>query len=209
MRPHKTDKAHTALRDRPADVSLLERRILILSDGKRHLDEVADLLGAQARVAMTRLLLEGYLTDIQAAAPPRPITPAPHQLGSTERAPQPIDEKSGAAGSAPHIDRVQPAAVASARRSIAAAKMYLIDMLQLQRGNEAAAIAASIRSCRDQDELAAHLLRALRHIHSVANASLSRRVADRLAEIMPEQYLAELDVFRDALFADRAATALL
>ncbi|TKR29646.1 hypothetical protein FCE95_16110 [Luteimonas gilva] len=183
MHPHKTEKAHSALRDRPADVSVLERRILILSDGRRGDEEIADLLGAQARDALVRLLREGYLYDRDAA----PVMPA--------AAPPVVSEPRESPGAAP----------ASSRRSIAAAKMYVIDMLQLQRGPEAAAIAAAVRVCRDQDELAAHMLRALRFIHGAANSSLSRRVADRLAEIMPEQYLPELDVFRDALFGDRTA----
>lgn len=182
MNPHKTEKAHSALRDRPADVSVLERRILILSDGRRDDEEIADLLGAQARDALARLLRDGYLSDRDAA----PVMPA--------AAPAAIEPR-----------ELPGAAPASSRRSIAAAKMYVIDMLQLQRGPEAAAIAAAVRVCRDTDELAAHMLRALRFIHGVANPSLSRRVADRLAEIMPEQYLPELDVFRDALFGDRTA----
>jgi len=189
MRPHKTEKAHLALRDRPSDVSVLERRILILSDGRRDDVDIADLLGAQARDALTRLLRDGYLDD-RLPSPESVPTPAPAVPASAP--PVPVQESAGAAP-------------ASSRRSIAAAKMYVVDMLQLQRGSEAAAIAASVRASRDQDELAAHMLRALRFIHGVANPSLSRRVADRLAEIMPEQYLAELDVFRDALFGERSA----
>ncbi len=188
MHPHKTEKAHSALRDRPADVSVLERRILILSDGRRGDEEIADLLGAQARDALARLLRDGYLFDRDAA----PVMPAAAFV-----APPAAEEKRESPAAAP----------ASSRRSIAAAKMYAVDMLQLQRGPEAAAIAAAVRACRDPDELAAHMLRALRFIHGVANPSLSRRVADRLAEIMPEQYLPELDVFRDALFGDRSAAA--
>lgn len=188
MHPHKTEKAHHALRERPADVSVLERRILILSDGRRGDEEIADLLGATARDALARLLRDGYLSDRDTA----PIMPAAMPIASsTER----------------ETREPTAAAPAASRRSIAAAKMYVIDMLQLQRGPDAAAIAAAVRICRDQDELAAHMLRALRFIHGVANPSLSRRVADRLAEIMPEQYLPELDVFRDALFGESTAAA--
>lgn len=177
MRPHKTEKAHSALRDRPADVSVLERRIMILSDGKRRIDEVVDLLGAQTQGALTRLLQHGYLVDIEA--------PASAAIERDPSGPQPI----ATTATAP-------------RRSVAAAKMYIVDMLQLQRGNDAAAITASLRSCRDADELAAHVLRALRHIHAITSPGYSRRVAAQLAELMPEQYLSEFGVFRDSLFAD-------
>ncbi|TWI03028.1 hypothetical protein IP90_02131 [Luteimonas cucumeris] len=183
MRPQKTEKARSALRDRPAEVSVLERRVLILCDGLRSLDEVADLLGAQARVASERLLQDGYLAGI-----PAPTSQAPVAIAAIER-------------------EQDPAMPASSRRSIAAAKMYVIDMLQLQRGAEATAIAISLRTSRDPEELAAHVLLALRHIHAATSPSYSRRVAARLAEIMPEQYLAELGVFHDALFADEAMPA--
>ncbi len=192
MQFHKTEKAHSALRERPADVSVLERRILILSDGRRGDAEIADLLGAQARDALARLLRDGYL--------------AGRDIASTARSTS-ISHPAPVAAAAGEKRELHIAAPAQSRRSIASAKMYIVDMLQLQRGAEAAAIAAAIRGCRDQDELAAHMLRALRFIHSAANSSLSRRVADRLAEIMPEQYLAELDVFRDALFGDQIAAA--
>ncbi len=194
MNPHKTEKAHGALRDRPADVSVLERRILILSDGRRGDAEIADLLGSRAREALARLLRDGYLSDRDMApAPPPPVVAiAPISAVAVESG-----EKPSPAGTL----------AAPSRRSIAAAKMYIVDMLQLQRGSDAAAIADAIRGCRDQDELAAHMLRALRFIHGIANASMSRRVSDRLAEIMPEQYLPELDVFRDTLFGDQTAAA--
>lgn len=197
MHLHKTEKAHSALRDRPADVSVLERRILILSDGRRGNAEIADLLGAQARDALARLLRDGYLADRDMALAVRPTSIAPIAPASIPTAPV----------TAAADEKRELHTAAQSRRSIASAKMYIVDMLQLQRGLDAAAIAAAIRGCRDQDELAAHMLRALRLIHSVANSSLSGRVADRLAEIMPEQYLPELDVFRDALFGDRIAAA--
>lgn len=203
MQPHKTAKAHDALRHRPADMSVLERRILILSDGRRSDTEIAGLLGAQAREALARLLGDGYLADRDdvpvASVPTAPTValaqaPAATPAAQAPAAPEESDEPSAATP-------------ASSRRSIAAAKMYIVDMLQLQRGTEAAAIAAAVRACRDQDELAAYMLRALRCIHGLANPSLSRRVAERLAEIMPEQYLPELDVFRDALFGERTVAA--
>lgn len=190
MPPHKTEKAHLALRDRPADVSVLERRILILSDGRRGDEEIAELLGVQARDALARLLRDGYLAGRE--TPSAPVAAAVPATTAPPAVQAPAPDPPGAAP-------------ATSRRSIAAAKMYVIDMLQLQRGVEAGALAAAVRACRDQDELAAHMLRALRFIHGVANSSLSRRVADRLAEIMPEQYLPELDVFRDALFGERTA----
>ncbi|WP_242109283.1 hypothetical protein [Luteimonas aquatica] len=172
MRPRKTDKAHRALRDRPSDLSALERRVLILSDGIRAADQLAALLGAAAPTALPRLLREGYLIDGDAGtAPPSAIAPSP------------------------------PAAAPASRRSLAAAKVYMFDMLQLQRGAEAGAIATALRGCRDQDELVVRLVQALRHVRAVASPSYSHRVAERLAELMPEPYLFALGALRESPLA--------
>lgn len=169
MRPSKTEKARSALRDRPSDLNALERRILILSDGVRDAGALAVLLGASVHTAMPRLLRDGYLVDGDAAIAPVMPAAQPHAVATT--------------------------AVPASRRSLAAAKVYMFDMLQLQRGEDATAIATALRACRDHEELALHLFHALRHIRMVASPSYSRRVAERLSEILPEQYKIELDAF--------------
>lgn len=181
MRPSKTEKARSALRDRPSDLTALERRVLILSDGVRDADALAALLGASVHTAMPRLLRDGYLFDGDATAAPAAL----------------------AAPSHPQATAPTPAS----RRSLAAAKVYMFDMLQLQRGEEATTIAAALRACRDHEELALHLFRALRHIRMVASPSYSRRVAERLSEILPDQYKIELDTFGATMPASESAHA--
>ncbi len=183
MRPSKTEKARSALRDRPSDLNALERRILILSDGVRDAGALAVLLGASVHTAMPRLLRDGYLVDGDATI--APVVPAtqPHSV---------------AAGTA-------PVPAPASRRSLAAAKVYMFDMLQLQRGEDATAIAAALRACRDHEELALHLFHALRHIRMVASPTYSRRVAERLSEILPEQYKIELDAFGATVPASESA----
>lgn len=180
MQLHKTDKARAALLERTDTLTVQDRRILILSDGQRSLDDIVGLLGSPVRPAVLRLMEQRYLATSLASATTVPaIAPSPATLAATH----------------------------ATRRSLAATKMYMLDMLQLRRESEAATIGASIHAAREQDELAAHLLGALRHIHAVTSASYSRRIAERLAEIMPKQYLAELGVFGDALFVGEGAPA--
>lgn len=171
MRPSKTEKARSALRDRPSDLNALERRVLILSDGARDANALAALLGASAHTAIPRLLRDGYLVDGDATTTPVAPAAQPHSVAAT-MAPAP-----------------------TSRRSLAAAKVYMFDMLQLQRGEDATAIAAALRASRDQEEVALHLFHALRHIRMVSSPSYSRRVAERLSEILPQQYKIELDAF--------------
>ena len=68
---NKTDKARDALGAGPsAGLTMLDRRILILTDGKRSLNQVMAMLGADILPAIDRLLREGYITwdDVVAAS---------------------------------------------------------------------------------------------------------------------------------------------
>ncbi len=71
---HKTTRAHAALQSaRDANLSLADRRILILADGRRSLNELVGLLGSEALPSIERLLRERYLEDGRAGVA---ITPA-------------------------------------------------------------------------------------------------------------------------------------
>src|SRR4249919_3085409 len=66
---NKTDKARDALGAGPSAVlTLQERRILILTDGKRSLNQVMAMLGADILPAIDRLMRDGYITRDDAAA---------------------------------------------------------------------------------------------------------------------------------------------
>ena len=74
--------------------------------------------------------------------------------------------------------------------------MYLLDMLQLQRDAESASLKAAIQTSPSEDELVYRLMQALRHIQSIANATYAQRVAERVAEIIPEAHLPKLEQAR-------------
>lgn len=191
----KTEKGRALLQQHSATLSLAERRALILCDGRRNRDEVVALLGPTALTALERLLDEGYLslTGITQSAP-RLVSVAGTSIASkaqTAAAPVPMPS---------------PARVTS-RRSLAASKMYLIDMLQLQRDPESVSLRAEIQTSPSEDELVYRLMKALRHLQCVATASYARRVGDRLAEILPEQYLSRLDQTRTAWLESVSAVA--
>ena len=61
---NKTALARNALQAGPgAGLSLQDRRILIVTDGKRTLNEVMGLLGPDILQAIDRLIREGYIDD--------------------------------------------------------------------------------------------------------------------------------------------------
>jgi hypothetical protein len=173
MRLDKTHKGRQALLDGvSAGLGLQARRILILADGRRDLPALEALLGAGIRPAIDVLLQEGYLAD----APGAHASVAPAQVA--HRAPAP-------SASAP-----------ASRRSLAASKMYLLDMLQLQRTPEAAELRAAIQCASGADEQVDALLHAVRELLASNATSYGPRVAARLEEILPEEALPRLRAIR-------------
>ncbi|MFT3761127.1 MAG: hypothetical protein QM761_00660 [Pseudoxanthomonas sp.] len=177
MFPRKTEQAHAALQSHAGPLSLRERRVVILCDGKRSLDELSALFGPDTQALVVRLCEQGFLrigpeSAPDARAPVARLVPAP------AHAPAPVP------ASAP--------AAPSTRRSLVAAKMYMIGMLELQRSEEALARRTHLQACREADAIVAHLIAALNYFQQHANASMAGRVRERLGEVLPEEYLPAL-----------------
>jgi hypothetical protein len=230
---NKTEKARDALGAGPsAGLALQDRRILILTDGKRSLNQVMAMLGPDILPAIDRLMREGYITRDDAVAAHPATAVRPPALGgavtgllraATEavqarteqiRAATPAPSASApgaaptpAAPASPHIATaaaVAPRPSSGTRRSLAASKMYLLDMLQLQRSPEAAELRAAIQ-CSEPAQLVDTLFQALRVLVGTSTQSYGERIANRLAEILPEETLPRLEALR----AERAGVATL
>lgn len=183
MALHKTERARTALQTHATDLSLAERRVLILCDGQRGRHDLAALLGPGAPAWIDGLLRQGYLS-LEGPGTATPGTPIATDVVATAPPPR-----------------------TPSRRSLAASKMYLLDMLQLQRDPESASLRAEIQTSPSEDELAYRMMKALRHLQSVATASYARRVGERLAEILPDPYLPRLEEVRASWLASIPAVA--
>ena len=144
---------------------------------------------------------EATPTPSQAPAPivTRPAVPVAEPVA--ERAARPV-EKDTTPAVAPIVTReeAEPVAAAAqpartrpaARRSIVAAKMYILDMLQLVRSMEASALAVDIQTSADENELVGHLLRGARHFAEATNPTYAAKVQERLSEVLPEEHLPRL-----------------
>jgi len=230
---NKTEKAREALGAGPsAGLALQDRRILILTDGKRSLNQVMAMLGADILPAIDRLMREGYITRDDAVATNPAAAARPPALGgavtgllrAATEAVQARTEQIRAATPAIPVSTLEAApitvapasaqistAVAAAprpssgtRRSLAASKMYLLDMLQLQRSAEAAELRAAIQ-CSEPAQLVDALFQALRVLVGTSTHSYGERIVNRLAEILPEDTLPRLEALR----AERAGVATL
>ncbi len=187
MQPTKTDQARLALQSHAGPLSLRERRALILCDGRRDLKELTALLGVGAPALVMHLYEAGYLSNAV-------VEPAP-------RIPAPLAARAPAAVAAPAIVPVQvlaPAAIpqtqaTGTRRSLVAAKLYLLGILELQRDESAVAQRKQLQACQDPDAVMAHLLAGVHCLQRIASTSLAQRVRERLSEVLPEAHLPALE----------------
>lgn len=216
---NKTSLARDALQaGSSAGLSLQDRRILIMTDGKRSLNEVMALLGADILPAIDRLIRAGYIDDGRTSAPaatPR-AAPAPGlggALGGLIRAAtESVQSRTEQirAGAAPlptqPVVAAQPTLAAQAqpvvaragasrnsqRRSLVAAKMYIVDMLQLQRHPDALELKARIQFSSDEEALLDAILDGMRVLLQLTNESYGQRIIARLGEVLPEALLPAL-----------------
>jgi len=180
MQPNKTDQARQALQSHAGPLSMRERRALILCDGRRDLKELTALLGMDAPALVMNLYEAGYLSNavvgpVARALPARAPATAPIPVAVATPAPVPQAQATGT------------------RRSLVAAKLYLIGMLELQRDEAAVAQRKQLQACQDPDAIIAHLLAGVHCLQRVASNSLAQRVRERLAEVLPESYLPALE----------------
>lgn len=192
MALRKTGRGRDELASARGALRPFERRVLILCDGQRDPQTLERLLGPGTPAALDRLHREGYLEPHPPAHSPVPVTRAATAVATSPASP-------ATSGS------TEPAR--ESRRSWAAARMYLIDMLSLQRGNEAVASGALILRKVDPTELPGALLQALRLLRTLTSDRIALSVADRLATLAPEAFLPHLEAERQTWTAPRAGTA--
>jgi len=227
---HKTGMAREALQaGSSAGLTLADRRILILVDGRRSLDQLLSMLGTEVLPSVDRLLREGYLAHGDVAPADartsgignaftgllRATTDMVQARAEQIRADQGRTDQGRAGhhrldaptGIRPSLPVAPPAPVPpsaptrpahppGARRSLAACKMYMLDMLQLQRTPDAAELRTAIQCASDAGPLVDALLQALRLIVSASSASYGERVTQRLTEILPLEELPRLEAMR-------------
>lgn len=185
----KTEKGKDALQTRDPALSARDRQIVVLSNGERSVSTFIALMGAAVEQDIQRLMANGYLQESGLTqgrpntfgdAAPAPAAPMVDAVISPEAKPclpaPPV--------AAPKI---------TSRRSLAATKMYIVDMLQLMRDMDASAMAVSVHTSANEDEFLAHLLASARLISQKSGVSYRERVISKLCEIAPEPFVPHLE----------------
>ncbi|KLD79308.1 hypothetical protein FZ025_11440 [Xanthomonas hyacinthi] len=152
MPPRKTALALAALQSHAAPLDMRQRRVLILADGQRSVEELTALGGSNAAAIVQALLQQGYLDDGRAAAAPR-AAPA--------------------------------AAPADPRRALLNARMYLLDLLQLQRHPASRPLQQQLRDAREDAATLQAIVDALRAMPEMTSERYAQRIRERLLEVLP------------------------
>lgn len=173
MHPAKTELARSALAARDPALGPAERRLLILCDGKRPLDELTALLGPDTPGMLERLREQGFLTRPTVAEP----APVADKAATTKRT----------------------------RRSAAIARIYVADMLKLIRRDDADAMSATLYAATSEPDILAAIDAALRFVGEVSGPRYARKIAARVAEVVPEAWLTDPDSTLAELASEQAA----
>jgi hypothetical protein len=181
MQPRKTELARTALQAHRAPLDMRQRRLLILCDGQRSIADLTGLLGQDAPAMVIQLVQAGYLsTGTGATAAPPPPPPA------------------DAAAPAPATPAAAPAAPATGserRRSLVAARIYVLGILEMQRHPQAAALFRDLQQARAESEVLQVLHSAMQMLPGLTSEGYCQRVRQRLLEALP---LEHCDAFTEA-----------
>lgn len=167
MQPQKTDLARTALQAHRAPLDMRQRRLLILCDGQRDLVQLGQLVGPETPAMVIQLIQSGYLVSsaVAEAAVVAPAAPAPAVTPTAM--PMPVTER---------------------RRSLVAARIYLLDILELQRHPQAAALFHTLQQSRSDETVMAALQAALDALPGLTSTGYAERVRQRLLEVLPKEH---------------------
>lgn len=171
MQPRKTDLARTALQAHRAPLDMRQRRLLILCDGQRSIAELTGLLGQEAPAMVIQLVQAGYLSTGPAAAAPSPPAVA-----------EPVRPASVQVPAAPAATPVER------RRSLVAARIYVLGILEMQRHPQAAALFRDLQQARAEDEVVQRLHSAMRMLPGLTSDGYCQRVRQRLLEALPLEH---------------------
>lgn len=209
MRLHKTEQARTALAThKNAGLTLSQRRILILTDGNRSSDDIMTMLGREILSDIDGLIRAGYLSTFESSPQrPQPVAALGQRWRSVVvKVPQDesADSPSTAVVSVAATTRApvppQPGRAAPAtRRSLAASKMYVMDLLQLHRDLRMAECRTQIQCADGEDATAVALLDGVRQMIGLVAPGYAGRVTERLGETLPEEFLPALRALESEL----------
>lgn len=176
----KTDKARLELSPGVRTLSLRERSLLLLADGKSLSDLQAMYNGIGAQI-VDNLMRQGYLTGpatLPDAAPPPP-----------EAAPTLAAAQAQAAPQASHAP--SPQQPSDALRSLAGTRMYLFDICERMFARRDPALARqfheALRGARDRASMLDVGEALLEEVAQMAGPERAQTIRDRMDQLLPRE----------------------
>ena len=182
----KTDKARQELAPGMRTLSLRERSLLLLAEGKPQAELQAMYNGGGAQI-VEHLLNQGYLAPMAPTAPaaaastthpntPPSPTSAPKAVPAAATASQPTDK---------------PTEPSDALRSLAGARMYLFDICERLFARRDPAMAqhfhSALRSARDRDSMLDVGEALLEEVAQLAGTERAQTIRERMAQLLPRE----------------------
>ena len=168
----KTEKARLELLPGVRTLSLRERSLLLLVDGKPLSDLQAMYNGIGAQI-VDNLMRQGYLTGPAELPEPQPTPPA---------------QVAPSTSPAPSIERPEPG---ESLRSLAGARMYLFDTCErlFARRDPARSqyFHSALRSARDRDSMLAAARAMIAEIEAIAGHERADSISERIAMLLPPE----------------------
>lgn len=187
MHLSKTDKARQELQARTRNLNLLERRVILLADGKRTVENLLDILGPDTQSIIQALLGQGYLS--LASEPHVRERPAATQTSDLPFADTGLPGET----SPPKTDGTGDAFIG--RRSMATTRMFLFDiserMFSRVAPEQAQYFRSALRDARDRDSMMSVARAMIASIELTAGHERADSISERIAMLMPAEPLEE------------------
>ncbi len=177
----KTDKARQELAPGMRTLSLRERSLLLLAEGKPQAELQAMYNGGGAQI-VERLLNQGYLAPMAPLAPLATSTAHPHTPPSSASPPK---------AAAATTTASKPTEPSDALRSLAGARMYLFDICERLFARRDPAMAqhfhSALRSARDRDSMLDVGEALLEEVAQLAGTERAQTIRERMAQLLPRE----------------------
>ena len=162
----KTDKARAELQPGARTLSLRERSLLLMADGRKSVQDMQAVLGDTVEPMVRQLVDSGYLVAVQPASPPVP-------------------DRLVAAGAGQAADAFE------GKRSLATTRMFLFDICERMFARRDPALAErlreALRNAKDRDAMLAESRLMLEEIEKIAGFERADSIAERIAMLLPPE----------------------
>lgn len=162
----KTDKARAELQPGARTLSLRERSLLLMADGRKSAQDMRAVFGDGVDPMVQQLVDSGFLMAVQPAPPPVSVRPV-------------------------NTGTAQAADAFEGKRSLATTRMFLFDICERMFARRDPALAErlreALRNAKDRDAMLAESRFMLEEIEKLAGFERADSIAERIAMLLPPE----------------------